>query len=241
MTAGFALGPLVAGVFAEWAGAPTVVPYLPHVVLMLAVLGLLAGAVETRELDPRRTADSGRFGLPNRRFWTAVAPMAPWVFAAPAVAFALLPTVVGADRVTDGIALTAAITTLCALAGIAAQPLARRLDGAANRAAPTGLLLLTVGLLLAAVTVRLSAVWLLIPSAIVLGSAYGLCMTAGLVEVQRLAAPAALAQTTAIYYVLTYIGFAAPLLFAVAAPAAGYAVPLLIAAALALATAAHVA
>jgi MFS family permease len=241
MTTGFALGPLVAGVLAEWAGAPTVIPYVPHAMLMLAVLVLLARAVEMHAPDRGRAADHVRFGLRNRRFWTVVAPMAPWVFAAPAVAFALLPTVVGADRVTDGVALTAAITTLCALAGIGVQPVARRLDGAANRAAPAGLLVLSAGLVLAAATVRLGYIWLLVPSSIVLGSAYGLSLTAGLVEVQRLAAPAALARATAIYYVLSYVGFAAPFIFALAAPAAGYATVLAIAAALALATAAHVA
>jgi hypothetical protein len=237
MTAGFALGPLVAGVLAEWVGATTVVPYLPHAALMLAVLGLLARAVETRSAGHGRVADSVRSGLGSRRFWRVVAPMAPWVFAGPAVAFALLPTVLGADRATDGIALTAAITALCAVAGIGVQPLARRLDGA-NRAVPAGLLVLGAGLLLAAATVRLGSIWLLVPCSIVLGSAYGLCLTAGLVEVQRLAAPALLARATAVYYVLTYVGFAAPFVSTLAAPTAGYAGVLVGAAVLALATAA---
>src|SRR4029077_4753248 len=38
MTFGFAAGPLMAGLLAQWAGDPRVVPYLPHLVLMLAVL-----------------------------------------------------------------------------------------------------------------------------------------------------------------------------------------------------------
>jgi hypothetical protein len=63
----------------------------------------------------------------------------------------------------------------------------------------------------------------------VLGSGYGLCLVAGLLEVQRLAPPRALAGLTATFYVFTYLGFAAPYLMTVAATAASYAVLLLIA------------
>jgi MFS family permease len=176
------------------------------------------------------------------RFRGVVAPMAPWVFAAPVIAFALLPSVVGAGRATDGVALTAAITALCALAGVLAQPLARRLDAHAdrNRAATAGLLILVAGLLIAAVTAHERQDWLLIPSAIVLGVAYGVCLVAGLVEIQRLAPPRALAGITAIYYALMYLGFAAPYLLAVAAPLVGYPLLLTITAGLALATTAYV-
>jgi hypothetical protein len=66
---------------------------------------------------------------------------------------------------------------------------------------------------------------------------YGLCLVAGLVEVQRLAHPEALAGLTAIYYVLTYLGFAAPYVLALAAGLTSYTTLLLITAGLALLTA----
>jgi hypothetical protein len=66
---------------------------------------------------------------------------------------------------------------------------------------------------------------------------YGLCLVAGLVEVQRLAHPEALAGLTAIYYVLAYIGLAVPYVLALAAHLTGYATLLLITAGLALMTA----
>jgi Major Facilitator Superfamily len=267
MTTGFATGPLVAGLLAQWAPAPTVVPYLPHVAVMAVVLVLLRGAPETvvagpRTSGPRPTAPgpgltppglppttSGRRltasrlrltvpGPADGRFRTAVAPMAPWVFVAPAVAFALLPSVVGAEHATDGIALTATIAALCALAGVLIQPLARRLDaGGRSRAATTGLLVLTGGLVLAAVTAHADRAWLLVPCAIVLGSAYGLCLVAGLVEIQRLADPRSLAGLTAAYYALAYLGFAAPYLIVLATHLASYALVLAAVAALALGTA----
>ena len=100
-----------------------------------------------------------------------------------------------------------------------------------------GLLVCAAGLGLGAETVQGRLAWLLVPSAIVLGAAYGLCLVAGLVEVQRLAGRGALAGLTAVYYALTYLGFAAPYLLAVAAHLVSYTVLLTIAAGLALATA----
>jgi hypothetical protein len=243
MTLGFATGPIVAGLLAQWAPAPGVLPYLPHIVLMALVLLALPGVPETIS---RGGPGAVRRSLPaarSVRFRTVIAPMAPWVFAAPAIAFALLPSVVGADRATDGVALTASITTLCALAGVLVQPLARRLDARGaddNRAATVGLLVLVVGLALGALTAQQDRTWLLVPTAVLLGGAYGLTLVAGLVEIQRLADTRALAGLTAIYYALTYLGFAAPYLLALAAHVVSYALLLAITAALALGTAALV-
>jgi hypothetical protein len=168
-----------------------------------------------------------------------VAPLAPWVFAAPAIAFALLPSVVGAAHAANGIALSAAVTALTALCGVLVQPLARRLDarGRGNRAATAGLLVLTAALLLGAVTAADRQVWLLIPCAIVFGGAYGLCLVAGLVEVQRIAGPHALGGLTAAFYMIAYLGFAVPSLLVLAAHLASYAILLTLTAALALVTA----
>jgi hypothetical protein len=168
--------------------------------------------------------------------------MAPWVFASPAIAFALLPSVVGAQRATDGLALVAVITALTAFAGVLIQPLGRRLDASprGNRAATVGLVTVAGGLALGAYTAHAQEVWLLVPCAMVLGCAYGLCLVGGLVEVQRMAGPDGLARLTAHYYALTYLGFAAPYLLALCAHLASYAALLSAAAVLALATAAFV-
>jgi MFS family permease len=239
MTIGFAAGPLVSGVLAQWAPDPGVVPYLPHALLMVAVLALLPGAPETVSRGGGGSIGRAWPGLRHPRFVRVVAPMAPWVFAAPAVAFALLPSVVGAAHATDGIALTAVVAMVAAMAGVLVQPVARRLDAhaAGNRAATLGLGVMVAGLALSAFTAHEQLTWLLLPSSIVLGIGYGLCLVAGLVEVQRLAHPDALAGLTAIFYVLTYIGFAAPYLLALAAHLTGYATLLLITAGLALVTA----
>jgi len=238
MTAGFAFGPLVAGVLAQWAPHAGVIPYVPHIALAVAVIALLRDAPETVVARPAAATVAA---LPQRgraRFRRVVVPSAPWVFAAPAIAFALLPAVVGADHAADGTAFVAAVTALTAFAGVLVQPLARRLE---HRAAVAGLVVLAAGLGLAAVTAETKLLWLLVPCAIVLGCAYGLCLVAGLVEVQRIASGHDLARLTAVFYAFTYIGFAAPYLLALGAQVAGYALLFGITAALALATAALVA
>lgn len=239
MTVGFAVGPFVAGLLAQWAPDPGVLPYLPHAALMLVVLALIWAAPETVARGGGGAIARALPGLREPRFLKVVVPMAPWVFAAPAVAFALLPSVVGAAHATDGIALTAVVAVTAAVAGVLVQPIARRLDvhAAGNRAATLGLGVMVAGLALSAFTVHQHRIWLLIPSSTVLGMGYGLCLVSGLVEVQRMAHPGALAGLTAIFYVLTYLGFAAPYLLALAAHLAGYATLLLITAALALVTA----
>jgi len=93
---------------------------------------------------------------------------------------------------------------------------------------------------LAALTAQARQTWLLIPCALVLGAAYGLCLIAGLLEVQQLAGPGSLAALTAVYYALTYLGFGVPYLLALASGLATYPVLLLLTAALALATTAQV-
>jgi hypothetical protein len=207
---------------------------------------VLIGLREAPEtIQPRHgmPADATRLPPQNaRRFRRVVAPMAPWVFAGPAIAFALLPSVVGTGRSAYGVALTAAITCITALAGVVIQPVARRVEaGPRNHAgALLGLVVLAGGLALGALAADVRENWLLFPCAIVLGSAYGLCLVAGLLEVQRLAAEGALAGLTATFYVFTYMGFAAPYLIALAAHATSYAVLLLIASGLALLTAAVV-
>lgn len=242
MTAGFAVGPLVAGLLAQWAAQPRIIPYVPHLVFMALVLVMLRDVPETVRASERPAVRLSAPGARSPRFRRVVAPMAPWTFAAPAIAFALLPSVVGAERATDGVALTAMITALCALSGVLIQPLGRRLDarGNGNLAATVGLSVLVAGMALAAITAEVDQTWLLVPSAIVFGSTYGLCLVAGLVEVQRIANDRALASLTAVFYALTYLGFAAPYGLAVGAHFAAYSVLLGIGAILALATAVSV-
>jgi MFS family permease len=244
MTAGFGLGPLIAGALAQWAPSPTVLPYLPHALMMIPVLGLLwrAKSPAIPRSAPNAAARSPRLRvLGQPRFRGVVVPLAPWVFAAPTIAFALLPGVIAVARHPDGIVVAAGVTALTALAGVLVQPIARHLDRSLEGAAGiTGLFVLAAGLGLAVATVESGQSSLLVLCALILGSAYGLCLVAGLTEVQHLAGERELARATSVYYALTYLGFAAPYAFTSARALSGYPVLFAAAAVLALATAATI-
>jgi hypothetical protein len=75
------------------------------------------------------------------------------------------------------------------------------------------MVLTTVGLLIAALAFDVHIVWLLAPIALALGGAYGLLLVSGLSEVETLAHPHDRAAVNAVFYALTYIGFAAPFVF----------------------------
>jgi MFS family permease len=247
LSAGFGLGPVATGLVAQWAPHPLVLAYVPHLVLSLVALPLVFRTPETvRPAGPDASGYLARLRVPSvshRRFRTVVLPAAPWVFAAPALAFAVQPSLVS-DRVHGYAIVYSGLVAAVALGvGIAVQPLARRLDARDDGvgASVTGLSLIVVGALLAALAVSRTNPWLALVAAAPLGAGYGLDLVGGLAETQRIAGPDELAGLTGVYFSLTYIGFALPLVLAEAHPVASYPTMIVVVAVLVALTAAGVA
>lgn len=246
-SAGFGLGPLVAGVLVQWAPAPAVLPYVPHLLLTAVALPLVLGAPETRPAHdhgrPPRLAGPGRWRIPGpgrwrlagpygRRFRRVVVPLAPWVFGTASVAMAYLPGVVRSHLGGHALIFGAVVAPLTAFSGILVQRPARR-TGGGRRLLVTAMAVVVAGMLvaaLAAATVRPS---LVIAAAVVLGAGYGCCQVYGLGEVQRLARPRDLAGLTAAYQAVSYTGFTLSVPLAAASRAVAPAVLLLAVAGLA--------
>ena len=217
LSVGFGLGPLVTGVLAQYAPSPTRTPFVLH----LALLGCAL-------LIARSTPDRGaKVGTPKRpliriqlapeawsRFSRGVAPMAPFVFGFPAIAFAALPSMLGGALGPAPLVYTGALCALTLAAGVIAQPITRRF--APLVAARLGLGAGTLGVLLGALAVSARAPAALLIVAPLLGGAYGVCMTSGIQSVQRLALPDARGGVMGLYYLLTYVGFLLPYLLALA-------------------------
>jgi hypothetical protein len=216
ISAGFGLGPLVAGLLAQWAPHPLLVAYLPHLAVVALVLAPGLRAPETVPESNRNTTRSLLVpSVSTRRFRQVVAPSAPWVFVAPSVAFAVLPAMIAGELGSFQIGFAALTAALTLAAGVLIQPLARRIDRSGpGRGLLTGLGATFAGLGLAALAVAIGSWPLALPADILLGAGYGLCLVSGLLEVQTLAAPGELASLTAIFYALTYVGFAAPIVIA---------------------------
>jgi len=218
ISAGFGLGPLVAGLLAEWAPHPLLVAYLPHLAVVALVLVPGLRAPDTVTPQPNHEVAQRSVLVPSartRRFRMIVSPSAPWVFVAPSVAFAVVPAMIAAELGSFQIGFAALTAALTLAIGVLIQPFARRLDRRSpGRGLLGGLAATLAGLALAALAVALGSWPLALPADMLLGTGYGLCLVSGLLEVQALAAPGELASLTAIFYALTYVGFAAPLAIA---------------------------
>ena len=245
LSGGFGLGALVAGLVAQWAPDPLVVAYVPHLIVMAVTMPLLIGAPETvvdRHPVPTLRTILRVPSARHVRFRRIVAPAAPWVFAAPAISFAVLPGLVSDQTGSFEVGFAALIAGLTLALGVAIQPLARRLDAVGDvRGTLAGLAAISAGTLLGALAGADHSWPLVVPAAMLLGCGYGLCLVSGLLELQRLASREDLASLTAVFYALTYIGFAAPIVLAELERLTSATVLLICAAALVAATAVEVA
>ncbi|WP_212640153.1 MFS transporter [Nocardiopsis akebiae] len=240
LTLGFGVGAAVTGLLAQWGPAPALTPYLVHAALGTAALVVAATAPESLPRE-RRAAQAWWRDLRvpsagHRRFTRLVLPAAPWVFAASGVAYAIMPAI-SQDRLGDWTTLYAtALTVLTLGAGAAVQNLVPWIDRrTGGRALVVGLSLMSAGMVLAVVAALLAHPVPALLVAVVLGAAYGVCVVAGLLHVQAVAAPRDLAGLTGVYYSLAYTGFLLPTLLAVLLPVAPYTVSLAAVAAVCLA------
>jgi MFS family permease len=203
LTAGFGFGPLVSGIMAEVAPAPMILPFVVHGLVMALAMTKAKGVPETA---PGLQTAASRMG---RDAWIVLAellPVAPWAFGFAAVAMAILPGLmrphVARPVIYSGFVI---LTTL--LSGVVVQPLAKRIG---PRADLVGLGVGSLGVLLASYTVALASPLLVFGAAVLVGSAYGMLMTTGLLEISARVAKESKGSAVGSYYVLTYVGFALP-------------------------------
>ena len=218
LSLGFGLGPLCAGLLAAFAPLRLVLPYAVHVTLCLLALPIVAWrATETRDgkagdclLAALKVPAAG-----HRRFVHVVVPMAPWIFGSAGIAYAIVPALV-ANRVGSWALLyTTGLTVLTLGCGVLVQPIARRLDDQSTaRAIVVSMVLMALGVFASVVTAITREPLIAVIVAMLLGSAYGIAIVSGLLEIQRIAGPDELAGISGVYYSLAYIGFLLPALLA---------------------------
>ncbi|MEV4253284.1 MFS transporter [Spirillospora sp. NPDC049652] len=231
LTAGFGMGAGVAGVLAQWAPWPMVLPYLPPIALSLGVLTLLP---KVPQLPPGRIEgplwrDLRVLAAGHRRFVRVVLPTAPWIFGAAGIAYAITPQL-EADRMGTWQLVYATVLTVVTLGtGVAVQPIAKRLDSISTaRGAMASLGLVGVGTLMCALNAGPRSPWGGLAVAIILGAGYSIGLVSGLLEIQRIATGKDLAGLTGVFYALTYTGFLLPALLAFLSAALSYTVLLLL-------------
>ncbi|GAA1410146.1 MFS transporter [Oerskovia paurometabola] len=228
LTLGFGIGAGVSGVLAQWGPWPTITPYAVHVVLSVVALVLLASATETIGGHRSTTSLLADLRVPaasHRRFVRVVVPAAPWIFGAAGIAYAVMPQLVVEQTGDLSLAYATLLTVLTLGTGAAVQAFVPAIDRVTRgRALVVGMGLMLVGIVLATANAAVLSPPLGGLAAVTLGAAYGICVVAGLVEVQAVATPTDLAGLTGVYYSLSYVGFLLPVVLAAATALAGYTV-----------------
>ncbi|MFD6090919.1 MFS transporter [Oerskovia sp. NPDC060338] len=236
LTLGFGVGAGVSGALAQWGPWPTITPYVGHVVLSVLALALLATATETIGGHRSTTSLLADLRVPvahHRRFVRVVVPAAPWIFGAAGIAYAVMPQLVSDQTGDLSLAYATLLTVLTLGTGAAVQPFVKGINvRTGGRAIVVGMVLMLVGMVLAATNGAVLSPVLGGVAAVTLGAAYGICVVAGLIEVQAIATPTDLAGLTGVYYSLSYVGFLLPVVLAGATALAGYTVLLAVVAVL---------
>ena len=241
LTLGFAVGPIVSGLLAfSLHGATALsVPFAVTTLFSLATVALALVAARNQPPAPAATAatttptttpthDAGRS---VGRALSAALPMALWVFSCATMTFVVLAGRV-ADRVESGVLLPGVAALLTLIPGLGAQMLGRRF-GWGPRAGIIGAVLAALGMAAAGLGGAAPPFWLFVVASLVLGTAYGLCLQQGLVDIERLTPAGSRGTVIGIFYVFTYLGFGLPVLLEALLPTLGAVVPLLVLAGLA--------
>ncbi|WP_155850373.1 MFS transporter [Arthrobacter sp. Br18] len=227
LTAGLGIGPLIAGILAQWAPAPQILPYLLHLGIAGAAFALLFRAPETRFRDSvpvgrPRLLPTASAAPPFRRI---IVPMAPWVFGSVTLVFTTLAEHAVPKDNPQVVVFSGLLAAVALAAGAAVQPAGRRMSALLTRpgsAAAVGLAVVAAGCLAAAAATARPSLVGAAGAALLLGAGYGLCLIVGLAEVEELASADELGAVVALYYSLAYAGLAIPYLLALAAPSIGY-------------------
>ena len=174
---GSAFGPLIAGMLAEWAPAPLVLPFV-----LFAVLGLVATAIALAIPEPSRSAGPAgtarlivRPSVPPeiRVLFARVSVTGAAVWATAALFLSVVPSYAADLLDTSDLALLGAIAPRCSTVSCAAQIAARRW-GAHARMQAVGLVLLAVGLLALVLAFPARSLALLLVAGLLTGAGHGI-------------------------------------------------------------------
>lgn len=205
---GLGIGPVVAGVLAEYVPHPLTLPFAVHI-------GLAALAVVAVIIAPETSARTGRIGLQRlavptevRAVFITAATAAFAGFAVTGLFAAIAPSFV-ADVVGIGNhAVAGAISGSIFLASAVAQLAGRRIVPATAVAA--GCAILVAGMVILAVALTFSSLAGIIVAALVAGTGQGISFSRGLAAVVEQVPAAQRGEISSTYFVVAYVAISVP-------------------------------
>lgn len=211
-TGGLGLGPLLSGLLAQYAPAPTVLAYLVLLGLLVPGLALvrvpetLPGGRQPVSWRPQRLSVPARIRTP----FGAAAAAGFASFALLGLLSALAPTFLGGSLHETSHAVAGLVVFAVFAAATSAQLLAGRLDVRAGLL--SGLLLLPVGLAMIVLALPTVSLTLFVAGAVVGGAGVGLSFKASLALVTGLVSDSHRGEVTSSYFAVAYVGITIPVI-----------------------------
>jgi MFS family permease len=202
---GSALGPLVAGVLAEWAPYPLQLGYLVTLGLTLVAAGFVLRLPESGE----RAREPWRPQWPRvpreiRGPFLRVGLTAGAVWATMALFLSIVPSYAESLLSTKNLAAVAAIAAVALVASFVAQALLERIEGSHRRDQAIGCVLVALGLAGVVSAAPSGAAALLVAGSVVAGAGHGIAFLTAQQELNELAPDERRGEVTAAFIACIY-------------------------------------
>lgn len=206
---GLGLGPVLAGVLAQYAPAPHVLPFVVEIVLLApaaAVVTMLPVTRARTRWRPRRP----EIPAAMRTVFATSGAASFLAFAVIGLFLTLIPTYVATLSGSTNLLLGGAAVALMLVCSALAQLLGY---GRPARALEiVGLPLLAIGLVLLALAGQLASLILLLAATVIAGTGQGLAFLGGLTVVNQAAPADRHAEVLSSFYVIIYLGVGLPVI-----------------------------
>jgi MFS family permease len=205
---GLGVGPLLAGLLVQYAPNPLQLSFIVHIVL--TVLAGVAVLMVPETSQRSGTISFQRLSVPAEvRSWFAIAGLAAFAgFAVTGLFTSVAPTFLADAVGIDNHAVAGLVVGSIFVASAGAQIAARGMN--AQRAVAIGCAILVVGMVILAVTLRLSSLAGLITAAVVAGIGQGISFSRGLAAIAERTPPGRRAEVSSAYFVIAYVALSLP-------------------------------
>ncbi len=210
---GLALGPLIAGILAQWVTAPLVVPYLVFIVLLALAAVAVAFVPETVERqEERRAYRPQRVSLPraSRGAFFSAGAAAFSAFAIFGLFTSLAPTFIAGTLHETSRFVAGIVTFAVFVAAAVTQVLTARMTTRSQLRLAAGLM--AVGLVAMCVAVLVVSLPLFVIAGIVAGAGVGVQFRSSVAVAASLALPPSRGEVLAALFLIAYAGLAVPVL-----------------------------
>nr|WTB28909.1 MFS transporter [Streptomyces sp. NBC_00830] len=208
---GIGFGPLVAGLLAQYAPRPLVLPYVVFLVALAVLAVLVALSPETADLpDPAPRYRPQRIAVPEhaRRMFFAAVTTALASFAVYGIFTSLVPSFLAGTLHESSHAVAGAVVFAAFASGAAAQIALNRAGLALTLR--TGPLVLVPGLALLVAGIWLPSLAVFVIGGVLTGAGAGLAFKSALIAAGAAAPPESRAEVLAFFFLGAYIGLSVP-------------------------------